>query len=44
VALEKRGLAADDIVSVLLSPVWIVVDPKDGALSRAFGKTSSSEQ
>jgi hypothetical protein len=44
VALEKRGLIADDVIAILLSPAWIVPDPKDTALSRAFGKTPSSDQ
>jgi hypothetical protein len=44
IALEKRKLAADDIVMILLSPVWVVTDPKDSGLLRAFGKTSEVDQ
>jgi uncharacterized DUF497 family protein len=44
VALEKRGLAADEVVAILLDPEWVVTDPKDATLSRAFGKTASGDR
>lgn len=43
-ALEKRNLAADDIVAILLLPDWIVPDTKDATLSRAFGRTPFADQ
>jgi hypothetical protein len=43
VALEKRGLAADDVLAILLDPEWGATDSKDATLSRAFGKTASDD-
>jgi hypothetical protein len=41
-ALEKRGLAAGEIVTILSDPSWSVADPNDPTLMRAFGKISSA--
>jgi hypothetical protein len=43
-ALEKRDLSTNEVAEILAMPDWIIPDPKDPALSRAFGRHIGIDQ